>query len=73
DTPWVAEALAGIDACRAVCDLFAYCRGGQAANKYFETGRLDATETVFCRNSRQLLMEGLMRDAERTAGENWGR
>ncbi|MGW1916986.1 cyclophane-forming radical SAM peptide maturase AmcB [Streptomyces sp. NPDC002076] len=73
DTPWVAEALAGIDACRAVCDLFAYCRGGQAANKYFETGRLDVTETVFCRNSRQLLMEGLMRDAERTAREDYGR
>lgn len=69
ETPWVAEALAGVDACRAVCDLFAYCRGGQAANKYFETGRLDATETVFCRNSRRLLMEGLMRDAERVTGK----
>jgi uncharacterized protein len=69
---WVAEALAGIDACRAVCELFAFCRGGQAANKYFETGRLDVTETVFCRNSRQLLMEGLMRDAERTARKDPG-
>ncbi|MYX95306.1 radical SAM protein [Streptomyces sp. SID486] len=69
ETPWVAEALAGVDACRAVCDLFAYCRGGQAANKYFETGRLDATETVFCRNSRKLLMEGVIRDAERVAEE----
>jgi uncharacterized protein len=68
-TPWVAETLDGIEACRAVCDLFAYCRGGQAANKYFETGRLDATETTFCRNSRKLLMEGLMRDAERSAEE----
>ncbi|MFF0225300.1 cyclophane-forming radical SAM peptide maturase AmcB [Streptomyces sp. NPDC004629] len=66
-TGWVAEALAGIDACRAACDLFAYCRGGQAANKYFETGRLDTTETHFCRNSRKLLMEGLIRDAERVA------
>ncbi|GAB7106571.1 GRRM system radical SAM/SPASM domain protein [Streptomyces phaeofaciens JCM 4814] len=63
--PWVAEALAGIDACRAGCALFAYCRGGQAANKYFETGRLDATETAFCRSSRKLLMEGLIHDAER--------
>ncbi|HLL37333.1 MAG TPA: cyclophane-forming radical SAM peptide maturase AmcB [Streptomyces sp.] len=68
-TPWVAEALDGIDACRAVCDLFAYCRGGQAVNKYFETGRLDATETSFCRNSRKLLMEGLIRDAERFVRE----
>ncbi|MEV5320897.1 cyclophane-forming radical SAM peptide maturase AmcB [Streptomyces sp. NPDC052687] len=68
ETPWVAEALDGVDACRAGCGLFAYCRGGQAANKHFETGRLDATETVFCRNSRKLLMEGLIRDAERVAG-----
>ncbi|MFF9765157.1 cyclophane-forming radical SAM peptide maturase AmcB [Streptomyces sp. NPDC014636] len=67
ETPWVAEALDGVDACRAACDLFAYCRGGQAANKFFETGRLDVTETFFCRNSRKLLMEGLMRDAERVA------
>jgi uncharacterized protein len=67
EAPWVVEALAGVDACHAVCGLFAYCRGGQAANKYFETGRLDATETLFCRNGRKLLMEGLMRDAERVA------
>ncbi|WP_217135485.1 cyclophane-forming radical SAM peptide maturase AmcB [Streptomyces sp. AC558_RSS880] len=72
EAPWVAEALAGVDACHAVCDLFAYCRGGQAANKYFETGRLDATETLFCRNGRRLLMEGLMRDAERVAGRAHG-
>ncbi|MFI0805956.1 cyclophane-forming radical SAM peptide maturase AmcB [Streptomyces echinatus] len=69
ETPWVAEALDGVGSCRAACDLFAYCRGGQAANKYFETGRLDATETRFCRNGRKLLMEGLLRDAERVAGE----
>ncbi|WP_437067373.1 cyclophane-forming radical SAM peptide maturase AmcB [Streptomyces sp. enrichment culture] len=72
ENPWVAEALDGVDACRAACGLFAYCRGGQAANKYFETGRLDATETAFCRTSRKLLMEGLMRDAERAAGRAHG-
>lgn len=59
-SPWVAEALAGIQACRRTCDHFAFCRGGQAANKYFESGRLDITETVYCRTSKIALMEGLL-------------
>lgn len=57
---WVAETLDGIAACRRECEYFAYCRGGQAANKYFETGRLDITETSYCRNSKIRLMEGLI-------------
>lgn len=60
EVPWVAEALAGVAACRATCDHFAYCRGGQAANKYFERGRLDVTETSYCRNSKIALMKGLI-------------
>lgn len=63
--PWVADALAGVTSCRKHCDYFAYCRGGQAANKYFETGRLDSTETVYCRASKINLMEGILRHAER--------
>lgn len=63
EVPWVAEALAGVAACRATCDHFAYCRGGQAANKYFESGRLDITETGYCRNSRIELMKGLIHHA----------
>ncbi|GGY00873.1 cyclophane-forming radical SAM peptide maturase AmcB [Streptomyces hiroshimensis] len=62
--PWVAETLDGIANCRAVCEYFAYCRGGQASNKYFETGCLDATETAYCRTSRINLMEGILRHAE---------
>jgi len=63
EVPWVAEALAGVAACRAGCDHFAYCRGGQAANKYFESGRLDTTETGYCRNSKIALMKGLIHHA----------
>ncbi|MEU6019250.1 cyclophane-forming radical SAM peptide maturase AmcB [Streptomyces sp. NPDC047515] len=65
EVPWVAEALAGVAGCREHCDYFAYCRGGQAANKYFETGRLDSTETMYCRTSKINLMEGILRHAER--------
>jgi uncharacterized protein len=57
---WVAETLEGVAACRRDCEYFAYCRSGQPANKYFETGHFDVTETVYCRNSKIRLMEGLM-------------
>ncbi|WP_229877021.1 cyclophane-forming radical SAM peptide maturase AmcB [Streptomyces bluensis] len=66
EVPWVAEALAGVTNCRKHCDYFAYCRGGQVANKYFETGRLDSTETTYCRASKISLMEGILRHAERS-------
>ncbi|MCF3130032.1 cyclophane-forming radical SAM peptide maturase AmcB [Streptomyces olivochromogenes] len=61
DVGWVREALTGLAACRTTCDHYTYCLGGQPANKYFETGRFDVTETAYCRNSRKRLMEGLIR------------
>ncbi|GHJ35667.1 cyclophane-forming radical SAM peptide maturase AmcB [Streptomyces sp. TS71-3] len=64
DVPWVAEALDGVRACRAGCQYFAYCRGGQAANKYFETGRMDTTETAHCRTTKIDLMEGILAHAQ---------
>ncbi|MFE3902088.1 hypothetical protein ACFXPY_17605 [Streptomyces sp. NPDC059153] len=65
EVPWVAEALAGVTNCHKHCDYFTYCRGGQVANKYFETGRLDSTETTYCQTSKISLMEGILRHAER--------
>ncbi|MGW5051358.1 cyclophane-forming radical SAM peptide maturase AmcB [Actinokineospora sp. NPDC004072] len=62
--PWVAEVLAGAGACRDTCAYYAYCRGGQAANKYFETGRFDSTETTHCRTGKIDLMEGILSHAE---------
>ncbi|WP_229786863.1 cyclophane-forming radical SAM peptide maturase AmcB [Actinokineospora fastidiosa] len=62
--PWVAEAIAGASACRDSCAYYAYCRGGQVANKYFETGRFDSTETTYCRTSKINLMEGILSHAE---------
>ncbi|MGA6155028.1 cyclophane-forming radical SAM peptide maturase AmcB [Stenotrophomonas sp. NPDC087984] len=59
DVPWVAEAMDGVANCRATCDHFAFCLGGNAANKFFETGRFDTTETTHCRTSKKLLMEGV--------------
>ncbi|GAA2701593.1 GRRM system radical SAM/SPASM domain protein [Micromonospora olivasterospora] len=59
-TPWVGEFLAGVEACRASCPYFGFCGGGHAANRYFELGRFDSTETDHCRNSKIRLLEGVL-------------
>lgn len=47
------EILAGIDRCERECRYYFLCGGGAPANKLFENGRFDSTETAFCRNSIQ--------------------
>jgi uncharacterized protein len=59
-TPWVAEFLTGVEACRATCPYFGFCGGAHAANRYFEHGRFDGTETDHCRNSKMRLLEGVL-------------
>ncbi|HKT02386.1 MAG TPA: cyclophane-forming radical SAM peptide maturase AmcB [Rugosimonospora sp.] len=62
-TGWIAEYLDGVEACRAECAYFGFCGGGHAANRYFEYGRFDGTETNHCRNSKIHLMEGVLAHA----------
>ena len=68
-TPWIAEFLRGVEACRSSCAYFGFCGGAHAANRYFEHGRFDVTETDHCRNSKIRLLEGVLdhaRDHEPT-------
>ncbi|MFC7546402.1 cyclophane-forming radical SAM peptide maturase AmcB [Plantactinospora sp. GCM10030261] len=68
--PWVAEFLRGVESCRSSCPYFGFCGGGHAANRYFEHGRFDGTETEHCRNSKIRLLEGVLdhaREIEPTA------
>ena len=54
----------------ASCPYFGFCGGAHAANRYFEHGRFDVTETDHCRNSKIRLLEGVLdhaRDHEPTA------
>lgn len=60
DTPWVREFLTGVESCRTTCPYFGFCGGGHAANRYFEHGRFDGTETNHCRNSKIRLLEGVL-------------
>jgi uncharacterized protein len=57
---WIAEYLGGVEACRATCAYFGFCGGGHAANRFFEQGRLDGTQTRHCRNSKIYLLEGVL-------------
>ena len=51
---------AGITRCRATCAYFRLCGGGAPANKYFENGSFDSTETLFCRFTRQAMLDVLL-------------
>jgi uncharacterized protein len=55
-----ADIAAGVTKCREECAYFAFCGGGAPANKYFENGSFDSTETLFCRLHRQALAEVLI-------------
>jgi uncharacterized protein len=59
-TGWLAEYLAGVEACRNSCPYFGFCGGAHAANRYFEHGRFDTTMTRHCQNSRISLLEGVL-------------
>ncbi|HEX2830236.1 MAG TPA: radical SAM protein [Burkholderiales bacterium] len=49
---YVAEFFVGVERCRETCEYFLFCGGGQASNKFYETGNLMATETRYCRNAK---------------------
>ncbi|GAB2991948.1 radical SAM protein [Amycolatopsis acidiphila] len=61
---WVREFLDGVTACQASCPYFAFCGGAHPANRYFEHGRFDTTETNYCRNSKIALVEGVLHHAD---------
>jgi uncharacterized protein len=66
-TPFLAvsrEIRRGVEACRRDCRYFRWCGGGAAANKLFETGRFDTTETMHCRLTRQVVLDEVIAGME---------
>jgi sulfatase maturation enzyme AslB (radical SAM superfamily) len=62
------EVQSGVDACERTCRYFRWCGGGAPANKLYETGRFDATETMHCRLTRQAVFDAVITAIEaRTA------
>ncbi len=58
------EIRKGVDACERSCRYFRWCGGGAPANKLFETGRFDATETMHCRLTRQVVLDEVIAGIE---------
>jgi uncharacterized protein len=57
---YVDNFMKGVDKCRSECAYFEFCRGGQASNKFFETGDFSVTQTEYCRNSKIRLLDGIL-------------
>lgn len=55
---------AGIRRCRETCEYFDYCGGGAPVNKYFENDSFDSTETMFCRLSKQAVLNVVLAKLE---------
>jgi uncharacterized protein len=51
------EIRRGVEACERSCPYFRWCGGGAPANKLFELGRFDGTETLHCRLTRQVMLD----------------
>ncbi|SCL45309.1 uncharacterized protein GA0070606_0697 [Micromonospora citrea] len=56
DLAYVAEFVTALNDCADHCDFYAFCRGAQAGNRYFEHHTFTARETTYCRTSRQALV-----------------
>ena len=61
------DVQAGVKNCRRTCGWFAWCGGGSPSNKIFETGDPTATETAYCRLTRQALLDEVLSITERLA------
>lgn len=61
------EVAAGIRLCQETCSYFAWCGGGAPANKYFENGSFDSTETLFCRLTKQTVLDVLLEKLEQAS------
>lgn len=59
------DIAAGVANCERICGWFAWCGGGSPSNKLFEVGTPRATETMFCRLTRQALLDVVMTSVER--------
>ncbi|MCZ6513562.1 MAG: GRRM system radical SAM/SPASM domain protein [Nitrospinae bacterium] len=54
----------GVRACRESCDYFEFCGAGAPGNKFFEKGRFDVTETLFCRLTQKAVIDAVLDDME---------
>lgn len=58
------EIQRGVTRCQQTCAYFGFCGGGSPANKFSEHGKLDATETLYCRLKIQATMDAVLEYTE---------
>jgi uncharacterized protein len=63
-----ADIRRGVEKCKASCEYFELCLGGAPANKLFENGGFDTTDTLYCQLSKQALIDVALERVERAAG-----
>ena len=59
---------AGVNLCKQTCEYFSLCGGGAPANKYFENGSFNSSETMYCRYTEKILTDIVLADIEQTFG-----
>ncbi len=57
---YVLDFAEGVAKCKETCPYYAFCRGGQASNKFFEHGTTNATQTMYCTNSEMRLVDAVL-------------
>lgn len=62
------DTQAGVQRCQQECGFFNLCGGGAPANKYFENGSFNSTETAYCRHVIQLPINIVLQDIENGIG-----
>jgi uncharacterized protein len=63
-----AEIERGQETCRSSCEYFDMCLGGGPANKLFENGSFDSSETLFCRLSKKAVIDVVLERVESQLG-----
>jgi uncharacterized protein len=54
------EIAVGVQKCKEHCHYWEFCGGGNASNKFFENGRLDSSETAYCRQHKQIVVDAVL-------------
>lgn len=63
------DIASGVGRCAAGCAHFRFCGGGAPANKFFENGSFDSSETLFCRLHRKALADVVLAKMRRPGAE----
>ena len=63
-----ADIESGIKKCKKQCQYFHFCGGGAPANKLYENGSFNSTETMYCKYSIQTPLNIVLEDFEGRLG-----